>query len=204
MMAIPVPTDTPAVSGPPNGQWNLEAWETLPDDGNRYEIIGGVLYVSTSPTYFHQYIVKRIYNLVGAPAEEKGLGEAVWSPLGVIMEGAEPVQPDFFFVRAENAHLLSDRRIYGVPDLIVEVISPGSRTYDEQIKRDAYEKAGVPEYALIDPEHRTLTLHSLNLDSRTYNKPIVFEGDQQVEFACVPGITFKVSDLFEGASNTKT
>jgi hypothetical protein len=59
MTALVLPTDAPAVPGPPQGQWTYADWEELPDDGNRYEIIDGVLYMTTAPSSFHQWIVNR-------------------------------------------------------------------------------------------------------------------------------------------------
>ena len=59
MTALVLPTDAPAVPGPPQGQWTYVDWETLPDDGNRYEIIDGVLYMTTAPSSFHhQYCIR--------------------------------------------------------------------------------------------------------------------------------------------------
>ena len=72
------------------------------------------------------------------------------------MPGCDPVQPDFMIILKENVAIIHDRRIRGVPDLIVEVISPGSAAYDEGVKLEAYAKAGVPEYAVIDPAARKL------------------------------------------------
>jgi len=97
-LALPVPTDAPAVKGPRQGDWTRSDWETLPEDGNRYEIIEGVLYMSTAPSFFHQWITKRLYRLVGIPAEDQGLALCIWAPIGVFMPGCDPVQPDFVVV----------------------------------------------------------------------------------------------------------
>jgi Uma2 family endonuclease len=74
MTALIVPTDAPAVAGPPQGHWTYADWETLPDDGNRYEVIDGVLYMTTAPSTFHQWIVKRLERYIGIPLEDQGLG----------------------------------------------------------------------------------------------------------------------------------
>src|SRR5690242_5297681 len=110
MTTLVIPTEgSIVVSGPPQGHWTAEDFETLPDDGNRYEIINGVLYMSTSPSYFHQCIIRRLDHYVGVPAEEQGLAFAATVPVGVFMPGCDPVQPDFVLVLAARASIIRDR-----------------------------------------------------------------------------------------------
>lgn len=189
------------VKGPPQGQWTLTDWESLPDDGNLYEIINGILYMTSSPSFFHQYISFNLTRLVGVPAFEQKLAQAAYAPIGVIMPNCDPVQPDFVLVKWERAGIIHDRRIYGVPDLIIEILSPGNRDYDEQVKLLAYANAGVPEYGIVDPAARQLRLHRwVAFDG--YSEPQIFQSDDMVELACVPGLKFRVGDLFEGAADT--
>jgi Uma2 family endonuclease len=94
-ITLVVLTDAPAVKGPKQGKWTVEDWEKLPDDGNRYEVIDGVLYMTTAPKNFHQWIITQLIGLVGFPAQKAGLAYAYVSPIGVFMPGATPVQPDF-------------------------------------------------------------------------------------------------------------
>jgi Uma2 family endonuclease len=201
MVTLVVPTDAPTVKGPPQGHWTRADWEALPDDGSRYEIIEGVLFMSTAPSYFHQWIIKQCYRLLGAPAEEQGLAFVDFAPIGVFMPGCEPVQPDLVVVLREHADIIRERRIYGVPDLIVEVLSPGSRDYDEDVKLKAYATAGVPEYAVIDPAERQLRLYTLDAAGQ-YPTPRVFNEADMVTFACLPTIPVRVGALFEGAPDT--
>lgn len=201
MVTLAIPTDAPAISGPPQGRWTQADWETLPDDGNRYEIINGVLFMSTAPSFFHQWIIGRLYELIGFPAKERGLGFPIFAPIGVFMPDCEPVQPDFVFIKAGHQDIIRDRRIFGVPDLIVEVLSPGSMSYDEQVKLEAYAAAGVPEYAIIDPASRSPRLYPLEAPGK-YAAPREFDASQAVTFACLPGIVLEVGGLFEGAPDT--
>lgn len=201
MTTLVIPTHAASVDGPAQGQWAYADWEKLPADGNRYEIIDGVLYITTAPSYFHQWIVRRLDRYVGVPAEEQGLAYAAVAPIGVLMPGCDPVQPDFVLVLAEHAAIIRDRRIMGVPDLTVEILSPGSRTYDESVKLNAYAQAGVPEYAVVDPEERVLHLYKLKQPGR-FEQPITFSRDDIVTFACVPTIPLEVARLFAGSPDT--
>jgi Uma2 family endonuclease len=201
MQTLVILTDAPIVEGPPQGHWTVADWEKLPDDGNRYEIIEGYVYMSTSPTYFHQFIIKRLYRFWGVRVEEAGLAHTDWSPLGVFMPGCDPVQPDFIVVLKENEHIIHDRRVYGVPDLIVEVLSPGNAAYDQTTKLQAYANAGVPEYVIIDPAKRILTRYRLTEPGR-YNKIGTYRETDTVTFACLPSISLHIAKLFAGAPDT--
>ncbi|HET8630858.1 MAG TPA: Uma2 family endonuclease [Thermomicrobiales bacterium] len=139
--------------------WTAADWERLPDDGRRYEIIGGVLYVSTAPSLFHQWIVQEIYAALRQQLVVTGVAFAFVAPVGVFMPGCDPVQPDLV-VRREDSGLLRERRVYGVPALLVEVLSPGSVEQDLAVKRAAYARAGVPEYWAVRPAERDLLVHS--------------------------------------------
>ena len=194
-------TEAPAVVGPPQGQWTHDDWERLPDDGNRYEVIDGVLYVSTSPSNFHQWIALQLVALVGLPARQQGLAIPAFAPIGVLMPGCDPVQPDFLLVLTANASIFRSRRIRGVPDLIVEILSPSNRAYDEQVKLPAYARAGLPEYAIVDPVARTLRHYRLEPDN-TYAEPRIYEAAATMHFDCLPSVPLRVGDLFGGAPDT--
>ena len=201
MVTLAIPTNAPKIVGPPQGRWTIADWETLPDDDNRYEIIDGMLFRSTSPSLFHQWILQTLYDVIGLPAKQQGVAIPFFAPAGVIMPGCDPVQPDFVLVKTGRSDIQLTKRIYGVPDLIVEILSPGSISYDEEVKLTAYAAAGVPEYAIIDPAKRTLRLYALDAPGR-YQGPHEFGVGQSMGFACLPGISLEVGRLFEGAPDT--
>jgi hypothetical protein len=97
MRALVVATDAPTVLGPPQGHWRYVDWEHLPDDGNVYEIINGVLYMTTAPRTFHQWIQQRLYRYLGIPAEDGGFGYAFTAAVGLLMPGCDPVAARFYF-----------------------------------------------------------------------------------------------------------
>lgn len=202
MITLPIRTETASVvRGPTQGNWTYADWEQLPDDGNRYEIIEGALYVTTAPSFFHQWIIQHLYRKLGIPAEDAGLAYVALAPIGLLMPGCDPVQPDFVVILKQNADIIRDRRIFGVPDLIVEVISPGSAAYDEGVKLEAYARAGVPEYAVIEPATRKLRLYTLDVPGE-FAAPREFGEGDMLSFACLPEITLNVSDLFANAPDT--
>lgn len=201
MTTLVIPTEeTYAVAGPPQGRWTYADWERLPDDGNRYEVIEGYLYMTTAPSNFHQWIVQRLVRYIGIPAEDQELAICFPAPIGVLMPGAEPVQPDYVVVLQNNIGIIRGGRIRGVPDLIVEVLSPGSVAYDQGVKLEAYERAHVPEYAVVDPAARTLIHYRLREDQ--YGEPQVFGEGDTITFAALPAISVPVAQLFAGAPDT--
>jgi Uma2 family endonuclease len=201
MVTLVVRTDAASVKGPQQGQWTYADWETLPDDGNRYEVIGGYLYASDVPSVFHQWIVKQLARYFAFPAEEQRLAFAAIARVGVILSEDVAVQPDFEIVLAQRASIIHDRRIRGVPDLIVEVMSPGNPDYDTEVKLEAYARAGVPEYAIIDPSKRTLSHYTLEKPGHYAESRVFKEGDT-ITFACLPTIPLEVGELFADAPDT--
>ena len=144
-----------------DADWTAADWAQLPhDDGNRYEIIDGVLYVSTAPSARHQRIIRMIVLACFAQIDAEDFGITLWSPIGVFMPGAQPLQPDLLVILKDDYGTIDDRRINGVPALVMEVLSPSNADYDHEIKRTAYARAGVPEYWIVRPEEQDTLVHS--------------------------------------------
>src|SRR5436190_3738374 len=91
--------------------WDRARWEQLPDDGNRYEVIDGVLYITTAPSFFHQWIIRQIFLALYSQIDQPGVGLSIWSPIGVFMPHCDPVQPDLLVIHANDLGMIHDRRI---------------------------------------------------------------------------------------------
>jgi Uma2 family endonuclease len=117
------------------------------------------------------------------------------------MPACDPVQPDFVVVLASRTSIFREGRIMGAPDLIVEILSRGIKAYDQDVKLDAYARAGVPEYAIIDLGARTLSHYRLKVSGR-YASPHVYGEAEVARFDCLPTISVPVGDLFAGAPDT--
>lgn len=143
-----------------DGPWNRTRWEQLPDDGNRYEIIDGVLYTTTASDFFHQWIIRQLFLILYQQIDQAGVGVTVWSPIGVFMPGCDPVQPDLMVVRTVDMGMIQRRGIFGIPALLIEVLSPLRPSLDTRIKWEAYARAGVPEYWIVRPDSRDVLVYS--------------------------------------------
>lgn len=131
--------------------------QQLADDGHRHEAIEGELYVTPAPTPRHQEIVLRLALRLEAILAEPGRGRVFVAPIGVeFQDSGEGVQPDIVFVSSSGAAKVEEAGIVGAPDLVVEVLSPGTAQRDRGVKRKLYERHGVEQYWIVDPEARTV------------------------------------------------
>ena len=184
---------------PPPGEWTYEDYLALPDDGKRYEIIDGVLYVSNAPSYDHQFMVAELHLQLGMYVKQEKLGIVLTAPFEIHLPGiAKPVQPDVFFIRSENQPQAGDKLFKGVPDLIVEVISPASARTDRVIKFSAYERAGVREYWLADPRMRFIEVYRLSTEPREYALVGQYAAGDTLKPEVLEGLELAVEGMFAG------
>jgi Uma2 family endonuclease len=144
----------------PDTSYTYADYAALPE-GAPYQLIGGQLVVSPSPTLQHQRVLGRIFRIVSGFVEENGLGEVLIAPIDLRLEDSDVYQPDLVFVAAADGDRLGERAIEGAPDLVVEVLSPSTAGYDLRQKRDAYERHGVKEYWIVDPAARRIEVYAL-------------------------------------------
>jgi Uma2 family endonuclease len=153
---------------PNQGEWTYEDWLNFPDDGWKYEIINGVLYMSPPPAIAHQDLSGGLFARMRIYAEDNDLGKVLEAPCGVRLPNQSvPVEPDIFFIKKEHSEIISTQYIEGVPDLIVEILSPSNASYDRETKFELYQKAGVPEYWLVDYEDQAVEIFTLVEDTYT-------------------------------------
>lgn len=180
-----------------NKVWTYDDYRELPDDGNRYEVIKGALHVTPAPSSYHQTLSKRLLHLF-YQLELEGKGLAFHAPIDLLMPGAEPVQPDLIYLAADQENLVTQKGIEGVPEMIVEILSPSTATRDRTVKLHLYQKCGVRRYALVDPGARTLELFSLDGGSYRLEQSL---GPEDTYSIIDYGITFDMATLFRGLPN---
>jgi Uma2 family endonuclease len=171
-----------------------EDLKQMPQDGNRYEIIDGEPIVSPAPSLIHAEIVARLFLLIRGFVIGGGIGKHVFTaPVDVRLTGVRIVEPDIVYVSPARSEILADPALIdGAPDLIVEVLSPSNRTYDEQVKYRLYAEAGVREYWLVDPERETLAIFALGGDGYA----LVPHDPEHARSVILPGLEIDVAPLF--------
>ena len=182
---------------PAQGQWTYDDYLRLPEDGTRYEIIEGILYMANAPAYDHQHAVGEIFGEIRKFVKEKNLGITLTAPFEVhLYEKTRPVQPDVLFIANDRKPEANAQVFKGSPDLVVEVISPSSLRIDQHIKFGAYEQAKVREYWLVDPKTRSVEVYSLPKEGPEYVLLGQFSNNEKMKSAVLEGLEIDVSSLF--------
>ena len=143
----------------------------FPDDGQRHELIDGEHYVTPSPNRKHQRVSGNIHLLIGAWLEERPIGQLFYAPFDVVFSRFDVVEPDLLYISNERAAtVLTAANVQGTPELVIEISSPGTRKRDETIKRRLYERAGVSEYWVVDPELDVVRVYQR--EGETFARPV--------------------------------
>jgi Uma2 family endonuclease len=171
--------------------------DAMPDDGNRYEIIEGELFVSRAPSLLHQIIVKNLIALIQRFLDRNPIGFIVPGP-GVIFSDFSAVIPDIVFIRNERREeIASGDRITGAPDLVIEIVSPGpeNEKRDRIAKRQLYGKYGVKEYWIVDQFKRTIEAYFL--EGQTLHLAATYSGHDEITSVVLPGFVCPVGSVFQ-------
>lgn len=164
----------------------------IDDDRNRYEIIGGELIVSPSPTESHQWASGNLFALVRQHVMDNRIGLAYAAPFDVYLSEHDVVEPDIVVVLKEHRDRVHQHGIVGPPDLLVEIVSPSSFRVDRVRKAATYATFGVPEYWIADPDARSIL--ALTLVGQHY-EPIPSD-DGLIHSRAVPGLVIDPPEVF--------
>ena len=183
---------------PAQGKWTYKDYKRLPDDGRRYEIIEGVLYVTAAPNFDHQYTVGEIFATLRMYVRERQLGVVIAAPFEVHLPGiARPVQPDVLFIAAGRAPRPGAADFTGAPDLVIEVLSRSTARTDKVVKFSAYERAGVREYWLVDPRTHSVEIYALS-EEGAYEMTGQYIPGETIVSTVLSDLALPVDDLFIG------
>ncbi len=167
----------------------------IPDDGKRYEIIGGELLVSPSPVRAHQELLSFLHLVVGNYVRQHHLGRLYFAPVDVRLSPRDVVQPDLLFIRHDRLDIYHARGdVQGPPDLVVEIVSPSSVETDPGRKFDLYAASGVSEYWLADPATRRFQLFVLREGRYTESAPVA----GRLHSTVIAGLVLDPAELFAG------
>lgn len=170
--------------------------EAMPEDGNRYEVIEGELFVSCAPGLTHQQISGNIHYLIRSYLEENPIGFVI-ATLGLILTELSGVIPDMVFFRHELSHdIIAGERLTGAPDLVVEILSPGAENIRRGriAKRQLYARHGVAEYWMVDPQVRALEVY--RLQSGSLELVATLKDEDVLNSPFLPGFSCATSAIF--------
>jgi Uma2 family endonuclease len=178
-------------------RWTSKDLEALPDDGKRYEIVDGELYMSKQPHWHHQFVANQVWEVLQVWSRETKAGRANVAP-GIIFDDDDDVAPDVIWISRERlaAALEPDGKLHAAPELVVEVLSPGTTNAvrDRKAKLKLYSRRGVLEYWIVNWQERYVEVYrrenaALKLQSTLY------EGDV-LQSPHLPGFRCQVSQIF--------
>ena len=174
-----------------------EDYVLLPEDGQRHEIIDGEHYVSPAPFVPHQDLLVELTVRLGSFVKAHHLGRFLVAPTDVLLSVHDIVQPDLLFVSKERAAIVGLENLKGAPDLVIEILSKGSRRLDERIKLEAYERCGVREYWLFDSFRRGVQIWE-RTDEGFRQRPFLSAAAGGVlTTPLLPGFELSLAEIFE-------
>ena len=174
--------------------YTYEDYVLLPDDGNRYEIIEGELFMSPAPKVKHQRVSRILEFKLVTYVEQHRSGEVFDAPCDVVFTKQDTVQPDIIFIANSNKTIITEDNIQGAPDLLIEILSKSTAYNDLVSKKDLYEKFGVKEYWIVDPMKEWIEIYLLTegkyqLHQRTEKSGIITS-------AILASFEIKLEDIF--------
>lgn len=178
-------------------KFTYEDFLLFPDDGTRHELIDGDHFVTPAPTTRHQRISLRLSTAIKVFLKDNPAGELFVAPCDVVLSDVDVVEPDLLFVASSRQSIITERNIQGPPDLVVEILSDSTRKTDETIKRKLYERYGVTEYWIIDPDLETIKIHRKGQDGYALPETLAREHDDQVTTPLLSGFQVSLVELFE-------
>ncbi len=173
------------------------------NDNFWYELINGELVKKQAPSIRHQRISREIDFCLTEYSKKTGAGEVLYAPVDVILDDGNAYHPDIFFIKKERYFILDEDEqiVRGAPDLVIEILSKSTAVYDRGEKKDIYEKYGVREYWIVDPEKKSIEVYSLK-DER-FRLTIYLEDSGILESPGLEGFEMDIAKVFSGATPVK-
>lgn len=164
------------------------------DDEKRCEIIEGEIFMSPSASASHQEISRDLEFLMWLFVKAKNSGKVFNAPFDVILDENNVVQPDLLFISNKNLNLISERGVFGSPDLVVEIVSPSSGYRDKVTKKKLYEKFGVAEFLVVEPQNKSVEVFCL--EGKTYELFSSAKENGEVKSKVIDGFSVTISEIF--------
>lgn len=174
----------------------IDDLDALPDDGNRYELFEGELFVSRAPSLSHQRVLGNLHAILRVYLDQNPIGEVLLTP-GVIFDQFNSAIPDAVFSSHQHiTEIVSGERIIKAPELVIEIVSPGKENArrDREVKRQVYGKHGVKEYWVADPLNRSLEIYSLKRHNLALAETL--RDEDTLTSSILPGFKCQMRQIF--------
>ncbi|MFQ5794295.1 MAG: Uma2 family endonuclease [Candidatus Bipolaricaulia bacterium] len=179
-------------------KYTYQDYKSLPEsEAERYELLEGELVMVPSPSFEHQRISGNLEFLLRNFVQQNDLGIVLDAPFDVhfIEEGEDKVaQPDILYVSKERSHVITEEEIRGAPDLVVEILSPGTAERDRGYKKTLYARHGVVEYWLVDPEAKTVEVFAQG--EQGFETVRVYQRSEVLNSPLLKGLEIDLQEVF--------
>lgn len=177
-------------------KYTYDDYVRLTKEGDRCELIDGeLIYQMTSPIIIHQIILSNINFELNNYVKNKNLGKVFVAPTDVKLATDHTFQPDIFFIKKERFSIINEKNIDGVPDLVVEILSPSTAYYDLRKKFSAYETFGVKEYWIVDPKEQTFESYDNNPNGFVISQKLKKTG--VINSKSLEGFSFEITSIWD-------
>jgi Uma2 family endonuclease len=173
-----------------------EDYLLIPEDGQRHEILDGEHYVTAAPFVRHQRVSSRLHSSLEPWVFERDLGVVLAAPVDVLLSPHDIAQPDLLFISKERRGLLTEANVQGAPDLVVEILSGSTRGRDERLKHERYERFGVQEYWLVDPERGSIRIFHRQGDRFHLAASLYVSDGDILTTPLLPGLAVPLAAIF--------
>lgn len=174
-------------------KFTVKDYMSMPD-GKRYQLLDGEMILAPSPNTKHQRIVRRLSRALADFAETSGVGEVFLAPYDVVLSNHDVAQPDILFVSNARSGIITEPNIQGAPDLVVEILSPGTAGHDRGYKQSLYSSHGVREYWLVDPDAETVEV--LAEDAQAFLLRAIYRRGESLSSPLLPGLAIGLEQVF--------
>jgi len=172
--------------------WTVEDYLLLGESKTPCQLINGELIISPSPTPYHQIISSNLNDLLKAEAKKTG-GIVFYAPMDLYLDRKNVYQPDLIYISKEKRNIITNRGVEGIPDLIIEIISPSNSYTDRNQKKNGYQQFGVTEYWIVDPANATLEIYAGN----SWDVPVLYLAeDGEVASSVLRDLKFDLKEIF--------
>lgn len=172
----------------------VDDYRALPETGPQFQLIEGELYMSPSPTRFHQRVSRNLQLAIETYLETHPVGELYNAPLDVYLTDISVTQPDLFFVATDNRDILEDDGAHGAPDFVIEILSPATADRDTGAKKALYAREGVKHYWIVDPDKKEIAVFDFAADAE--KAAAVYRSGDTFASPLFPGLEFSADAVF--------
>jgi len=178
----------------PRLKFTVKDYMSMPND-KRYQLLDGEMILAPSPVTKHQDIAAQIFLALNQFVRQHSLGRVWYAPLDVVLSNHDVAQPDIMFVSNARSAIITEANIQGAPDLVVEILSPGTAVYDRGYKQALYGRHGVREYWLVEPDAETVEM--LTQGEQGLETFDTYSRGQSLESLLLEGLSIELEAVFQ-------